>query len=141
MPHPKIGEEKKEYAERHSVRKEFWTQFLDAMNQESTLCHNISPSTDYWIGIALGVSGISVNLVVTGNYARAEIYINRGSKEENKKVFDYLYSTKNEIENKFGGPLVWERMDDRVTSRIKYELSGVDIFNKEDWMKMGRISD
>jgi hypothetical protein len=132
----KIGAEKKEHAQRHSVRREFWTQFLEAMNQKSTLCQNISPSTDSWIGIALGVTGISLNLVATGKYARAEIYINRGEAKENKRVFDHLYSSKEDIEKGFGASLVWERMEDRVTSRVKYELGGVDIFNKEDWPKM-----
>lgn len=135
----KIGAEKKEHAERHLIRKEFWTQFLEAMNHKSTLCQNLSPATDSWIGIALGVSGISVNLVATGNYARAEIYINRGDATENKKVFDYLHGFKNEIETAFGNSLVWERMEDRVTSRIKYELRGVSIFNKADWPRMNEF--
>ena len=106
------------------------------MNQKSTLCQNISPSTDSWIGIALGVTGISVNLVATGNDAHAEIYINRGDKDENKRVFDLLYESKEEIEKNFGSSLVWERMDDRVISRVKCELDGVDIFNHADWPKM-----
>lgn len=135
----KIGTEKKEHAQRHLTRREFWTQFIEAMNRKSTLCQNISPSTDSWIGIALGVTGISVNLVATGNYARAEIYINRGDTTENKKVFDYLYGLKNEIEKAFGASLVWERMEDRVTSRIKYELGEVSIFDKEDWPRMNEF--
>ena len=132
----KLGAEKKEHAQRHTVRKEFWAQFIEAMNQKSTLCQNISPSTDSWISIALGVTGISVNLVATGNYARAEIYINRGDKAENKRVFDLLYQSKDAIETEFGASLAWERMDDRVTSRVKCELDGVDIFNQSDWPKM-----
>jgi hypothetical protein len=132
----KIGAEKKEHAQRNTVRREFWTQFIEAMNQTSALCQNLSPSNDTWIGVALGVTGISVNLTATGNQARAEIYINRGDATENKKVFDYLHSSKDEIEKAFGASLVWERMEDRVTSRVKYVLDGVDIFNKEDWPRM-----
>lgn len=74
----KIGAEKKEYAKRHTVREKFWAQFIEEINKQSNLCQNISPSTDAWIGIALGVSGISLNLVATGNYVRSEIFINRG---------------------------------------------------------------
>lgn len=132
----KIGAEKKEYAQRHTVRKEFWTQFIEAMNQKSSLCQNVSPSTDAWIGIAMGTSGIGLNLVVTKNYARAEIYINKGESQKNKEVFDYFYNFKDQIEKDFGAELVWERMEDRVTSRIKYQLDGVDVFNQEDWSKM-----
>ena len=74
----KIGAEKKEFAQRHTARKQFWTQLINAMNQRNTLCQNVSPGTDAWIGIALGTSGVGLNLVVSKNYARAEIYINRG---------------------------------------------------------------
>jgi len=132
----KIGAEKKEFAQRHVVRKKFWTQFLEQMNKQSTLCQNISPSDDSWIGIGIGKSGIGLNLVVSRAYARTEIYINRGSIEENKDAFDKLAASKAAIERAFGGPLVWERMESKVTSRIKHQLDGVNIFNEEDWSKM-----
>ena len=132
----KIGAEKKEYAQRHTTRKQFWTQLIEAMNQKNSLCQNVSPGTDAWIGIALGTSGVGLNLVVSKNYARAEIYINRGDIQKNKEVFDYFYNLKDQIEKDFGGSLVWERMDDRVTSRIKYQLDGVSVFNEDDWSKM-----
>jgi RNA binding exosome subunit len=132
----KIGAEKKEYAERHIVRKKFWTQFIEAMNKKNNLCQNVSPSTDASIGLALGTSGVGLNLVISKSYARAEIYINRGDIQKNKEVFDYFYNMKDKIEKDFGDTLVWERMDDRVTSRIKYQLDGVSVFNENDWPKM-----
>lgn len=109
------------------------------MNQKSSLCQNIRPGTDAWIAVAIGTSGVSLNLVATHTYARAEIYINRGDQAENKKVFDYFLNMKSEIEKDFGAPLVWERMEDRVTSRIKFQLDGVDIFNQSDWPKMNEF--
>src|SRR5262249_24941648 len=42
----KIGAEKKEFAQRHAVRRKFWEQFIEAMNTRSSLCQNISPSND-----------------------------------------------------------------------------------------------
>jgi predicted Fe-Mo cluster-binding NifX family protein len=135
----RIGAEKKEYAQRHTIRKQFWAQFINEMNKKSVLCQNISPSTDAWIGIALGTSGVSLNLVVSKNYARAEIYINKGDTEKNKQVFDYFYKHKEDLEKSFGDALTWERMDDRVTSRIKYQLDKVSVFNESDWPKMNEF--
>jgi len=77
-----------------------------------------------------------LNLVVTKKYARPEIYINRGDKETNKEIFDYFYKLKAKIEKDFGNKLVWEKMEDNVTSRIKYQLDDVNIFDEEDWPKM-----
>ena len=50
-----------------------------------------------------------------------EIYFNSGDKEQNKKVFDYLYSKRDEIEDEYGKPFIWERLTDKVTCRIKDE--------------------
>ena len=103
----RIGDEKKEYALSHSIRREFWTQFIDEMNKVNTLCQNVSPTISSWIPVALGKSGVSMSLVVTKNYARTEIFINRGDSEENKKIFDYFYNQKEEIEREFGNTLTW----------------------------------
>lgn len=134
-----IGLEKKEYAQRHVFREKFWTQFLAEINKKNSLFANISPSTDNWIGIGMGRGGFNLNLVISKKYARAEIYINRGEMEENKKAFDSLYALKDEIEKEFGGKLTWERMEDNVTSRIKHQLDGVNITNEEDWPKMNEF--
>ena len=131
-----IGSERKEYAQRHVFREKFWNQFLLEVNKKNSLFKNISPSTDSWIGIGVGKGGINLNLVVSKKYARPEIYINRGDKETNKEIFDYFYKLKAKIEKDFGNKLVWEKMEDNVTSRIKYQLDDVNIFDEEDWPKM-----
>jgi preprotein translocase subunit SecE len=124
---------------RHSKRFEFWSQFLKEINKVNHLCANLSPGNDSWIGCALGMSGVGLNLVITQKYARAEVYINRGSSEENKKIFDYFYKLKEEIEKEFGEALVWERKEDKIVSRIKYQLDGVNAFDKEDWGKINKF--
>jgi len=134
-----IGLEKKEYAQRHVFREKFWTQFLTEINKNNSLFADISPSTENWIGIGMGRGGFNLNLVISKKYARAEIYINRGEMEENKKAFDSLYNLKDEIEKEFGGKLTWERMEDNVTSRIKHQLDGVSVINEEDWPKMNEF--
>jgi len=67
------------------------------------------------------------------------ILTRHGETEENKKAFDSFYNLKDEIEKEFGGKLTWERMEDNVTSRIKYQLDGVNITNEEDWPKMNEF--
>jgi len=119
-----------------AVRFEFWSQFIKAANKKTILFNNVSPNEAGWIGAATGVSGVTVNCVVTRSYARVEIYINKGTREENKEVFDYFFAQKESIERAFGGDLVWERKDDKVTSRIKIELTEVSVFENGDWGKM-----
>jgi hypothetical protein len=120
---------------RHIIRMNFWKVLLEKMNIASNLFQNISPSKNNWIGSGSGVRGVPYNFVVSGQYARVELYIDRGNKEENKQVFDYLFGKKNEIEKQFEDVLIWERLDDKRASRIKYETQG-NIFDKEKWTSM-----
>jgi hypothetical protein len=43
---------------------------------------------------------------------------------------------KDSIEANFGNTLEWDRMDDKVTCRIKSELKDVNCFEQDDWDKM-----
>lgn len=123
---------------RHNKREDFWKKFLEEANKKTQLTQNLSPAKESWLPVALGMGGVSLNLVVSGKYARSEIFINRGrgDSEINKKTFDELIAYKQEIENELGEPLVWERMDDKVTSRIKLQKDGLNLYNEEDHSEM-----
>jgi predicted nucleic acid-binding protein len=121
---------------RHTVRIDFWTRLLQEMNEQSDLFKNISPSKDNWIGCGSGHSGLAYNFVITGNYARIELWINRGMQNENKELFDKIYNHKEKIETSFGDQLDWQRLDDGKGSRIAYWLKDVSVFNEEDWPQM-----
>ena len=105
---------------RHERRKAFWAEFIQYCKDNDGLFANNSPVGDSWIGKGIKVPyGISMNAVIGYDFVRVEIYFNSGSKDTNKEVFDYLYSRKSEIEQEYGAPLVWERLTDKVTCRIK----------------------
>ena len=78
-------ESQAEQKTRHIVRKEFWTKLIPIMNATtSNLYQNISPGIYHWIGAGSGVRGVTFNFVITRSYVQAELYIDRGEKEENK---------------------------------------------------------
>ncbi|MHB8963874.1 MAG: DUF4268 domain-containing protein, partial [Saccharofermentanales bacterium] len=121
---------------RYTVRQMFWTRLLEKMNEQSTLFKNISPSKDNWITCGSGHSGIGYGFVITGNFSRVELWINKGPKEENKEIFDRIYTYKDQIEEKFGHELDWQRLDDGKGSRIGFYQKDVSVFNEDDWDKM-----
>lgn len=121
---------------RHLIRLDFWKKYIAESNKKNNLFSNISPSKDNWIGIGIGMSGVNINLVITKTHCRTEIYFNRGNQEENKNLFDFIEKMKTEIETAFGGELIWERMSDKVSCRIKAQLDNVNVFDKDDWDKM-----
>ncbi len=127
--------QRKIYAERHILRKEFWTELLEKAKQKIDLFNNISPSIYSWIGRGAGKSGISYNFLISNKYARCEIYFDAGKDSEslNKQRFEELLRQKEEIERKFGANLNWERLEDRRASRISFSFPEGSLRNKEGW--------
>jgi hypothetical protein len=129
-------ESQAEQKTRHIVRKEFWTKLIPIMNATtSNLYQNISPGIYHWIGAGSGVRGVTFNFVITRSYVQAELYIDRGEKEENKWIFDRLFESKGEIEQRYGGELGWQRLDDKRACRVKAATPG-NVFDKEQWEHM-----
>lgn len=123
-------------ARRHPIRRQFWTEVIKAINATSShLYQNISPSKESWISAASGLRGLGLNFSATKDYGRAELYIDRGDKEENETVFDMLFAQKDQIEAEYDGPLIWERLDAKRACRIKSEREG-NIFEREMWPDM-----
>ena len=132
------GKEKRELAERHYERKNFWTSLLERAKDKTDLFNSISPRFDHWIGVGGGKSGIAFNFTILKNEAGCEIYFDRGKDSDklNKERFDELYKNKTEIEEKFGGKLEWQRLDNRRASRIKISFKESGLLNKERWPEL-----
>ncbi len=133
-----VGDEKKEMAERHKLRLEFWKSLLEKSKLKTNLHGNISPGTANWIGAGSGVRGLGYNYAITYKFGQAELYIDRGKdcEEENKRIFDELNSHRSEIENDFGNKLRWERLDDRRASRISKRIDYAGLGDTDKWSKL-----
>lgn len=132
-----IGKEKEEDAERIIRRREFWKKLLEKAENRLPLYSNVSPSGDHWLSAGSGKSGIHYAFLI---YARGggggmELTISRGkdSQEENKKIFDELFSHKQEIERDFGEQITWKRLDSKISSRleVRYPIGG--LYQREKW--------
>lgn len=118
---------------RHSIRRQYWELTLEVFQKSiCTLYNNISPSKDHWLSAGSGLSGCPYNLIFSQKELRVELWLSKSSTDENKFLFDYLFKMKNEIENTFGSPLEWMRLDDKKACRIQFSHK-VDGYNKEEW--------
>ena len=131
-----VSGERKEMAERHKLRLDFWQTLLEKSKEKTNLHANISPSTAHWIGAGSGIRGLTFNYVTTFKAGQVELYIDRGknSEDENKKIFDTFHSKCLEIEKDFGDKLNWERLDNRRACRIskRFEYAGLGDSDKRD---------
>ncbi len=115
----KVDSQKAENKKRkENDRSIFWKKFIDYNEQNNGKYATSNVTTDNWLGKGgLNMTGVGVNVVISRQECRTEIYINTGSKTENKKIFDFVFKYKDKLEEKMG-PLSWERLDDIVICRI-----------------------
>lgn len=133
-----VGEEKKDLAERHRRRHEFWKSLLEKSKSQTSLHANVSPSIYSYISTGSGTRGLTFNYAITYKYGQVELYIDRGKEgvQENKNIFDHLYASRAEIERDFGDQLSWERLDDRRACRICKRFDYAALNDPDKWAQL-----
>jgi hypothetical protein len=126
-----------ELAEREVLRRRFWTGLLDRAKSKTGLHANRSPSTDSYISAGAGKYGLSYNYTIRKHDASVELYIDRGDGETNKEIFDGLMASREQIEEKFGKPLEWKRLEGKQACRI---MKTIDVGgyrdDEKEWPKI-----
>lgn len=130
-----VGQEKKELAQRHVLRRRFWEQLLEMARARGVMWHSQrSPGKEMWLSAGAGVrAGVSLNyLIWMEKESGVELYIDTGDQVENKKIFDGLNAKRESVERVFGGRLMWDRLDDKRASRVRYVMSDGGLTEGED---------
>jgi hypothetical protein len=113
----------KETAEPLPHRK-FLEQLYAKFEVKRMLSYKLLPSSRDYIGADAGVRGLSFRCVVGQDKSRVELYIARKEAAANERLFDELRSHQAEIEDAFGEPLSWERLDGSKSCRVAYRILG-----------------
>ena len=126
----KINGEQDNLNKSQSERLEFWNRFNEILIDRGKPFNVRKATTDHWYDVALGTSEahVSINLVNKESVVCIDLYIN-----DNKELFDSLYSKKNIIENDLGFKLIWDRLDNGKASRIKYNIKGLNYDNHSNY--------
>ena len=136
-------ESKKEAdANRFEIRKRFWTfalPIIQTRHADRGTFTNCSPGTSNSVFGSFGIGGFYVCCVANRDCARVDFYLCKSDAGQNKAAYDLLYSHKNEIEEKLGTPLIWDRADKYKTSWVSHHLQDVSILKEEDWPRMSKF--
>lgn len=119
----------KEYS---AIHYDFWEQLLEIAKARSNLYENISPTTRDAIRVK-SIRGLKFHHVINRFTSRVELYIERADKLTNKKIFDELFKSRNEIDTAFGQPLSWERLDLGKASRIGFYFESGYKNDESEW--------
>ena len=105
---------------------EFWRPLLKELNDRGEANIKVFEKTDsYYDGPGSGFGGISRRMRFTReNEARVEIWIRSPDKDWNKRVFDLLKESRENIEADLGAKLVWERDDHNIRSCLGVSRGG-----------------
>jgi len=121
---------------RHDLRRSFWTRTLEELRRRGIARYeNISPSKDHWLASASGMSGCPYNLIFLKSAARVEISLQRSEASENKWIYDRLERKKQEIEDRFGAELKWQRLTDKKMCRVSF-AHPFDGYSEDNWPAM-----
>ena len=112
-----IGETKKEFNERDSLRFRFFTQLIERAQQKTPCFQNVSPSTtaNNMIQAGAGQTGVRFAYLIQKHTSDVELRINN-----NEELFNTLLEKQGEIEQAFGQPLEWQQ---RKTARNLCRIS------------------
>lgn len=110
-------------------RGEAYRRFFQALIDELRVKHSFTSAKvgqpQNWYTFASGSSGVTYGASFAADKrVRVELYIDRGSTNENKAIFDRLLEIRPQIEGDFGAALTWERLDGRRASRIATYFPG-----------------
>lgn len=106
-----------------SERLIFWERFNEIVAEQGKPFNTRKVTTDHYYNIAVGSkeANICIDLVNKDGIIVVELYINNS-----KDLFDQLYTYKADIEEELGINLIWDRLDKKKASRIKYYIPGLD---------------
>jgi Domain of unknown function (DUF4268) len=103
-------------------RQAFWQGLLErATELGSPYLSGRVATTSQWLTLALtvGIPGCRFGYQIwADNRTSLWLEIRLNTQEENKKLFDHIFSHKEAIERDCGSPLTWDRRPDKFTSVI-----------------------
>lgn len=108
----------KEDSPRYEFRRRFWEDLFQYLaNNGHPWAKGRTTTKDSWISSSVGRSGVGANVsMAQGSRIRVEIYC---SNDPDKRLFQRLFTHKDEIEARFSGEEVsWEPLEGASASRV-----------------------
>lgn len=118
------------------IRKEFWTQLLSKSKTKTNLFSNKTASNRNFLVTGAGKIGYSYNYIIMAENARVELYIDGRDAAWNKSAFDSLLKHKTKIEDAFGASLLWERLEDKRASVIRFSMDQFGLQDNDKWPEL-----
>ena len=133
----KSNAEDRDLKKREQERLFFWKEFNQVLIARGKPFNVRKATTDHWYDVAIGTSEahIAIDLVNKDGRIFVGIYIS-----DNKELYDSLYAQKDEIEEEMGCSLIWDRLDNKKASRIKYSIPGLNFDDHSNYSELINVA-
>ena len=112
-------------SERQERYREFFQSLVDTLRDEHRFTSSRNARPQSWFAFSSGSRGVQYSATfMRGGRARVEVYIDRGDRDQTKRLFDSLGQRKESIETELNEPLEWDRLEARRASRISVVRNG-----------------
>lgn len=111
---------------------------IPKVNQKCDILKSKTPNYSSDIGTTYVKSGVYLNFVITRKESRVDIYIGTGSKEENEKIYDAVYSKKEKIEAGYPHKIRWQRLENKNACRIA-DIVDMSFYDNDIWEELSDI--
>jgi len=109
-------------AERQDARISFWTELLSVLNAQSSIFRSISARNGPYLSVQNGP--FSFQIWVKTDACRVQLRIDTGDQVENEGIFEALEEQRPIIEERFGEPLTWDKMENYRSCVVSHEVAG-----------------
>lgn len=111
------------------LQQKFW-EFLNELDERGAL-GNRKARPRHWHDVSIGTSKAHISLTInkTNETVGCELYIPH---DDDKKIFDRLFSQQSDIDGLINLPLEWMRLDDKRATRIRTSLPA-NIADETKW--------
>ena len=136
MPNDWARQPRRAASESGTLYLEYWVALRDAWHAAGEKARFPKPRPRQLLPVPIGRSGF--RLAAVANKTERALRVERYVRQKNmpaKQAFDALLDQGAAIEDDYGGPLDWQRLPDRVASRIAVHLPHADIAEREDWSR------
>ena len=96
----------------------FWGMFADAMRDKGQTWTSAESSRRLWMAFPTGTTLAKYAVALTQKYAKVEIYLSKGSHEENIQRLEKLRHYQARLEQAVGTPMSWEPLPHAKASRV-----------------------
>jgi hypothetical protein len=112
-------------SERGEAYRRYFQVLIDELREQHRFTGARTAQPQNWYSFPSGFQGLSYSTsFAKKGRVRAELYIDHGDADQDRALFDSLLLHKAAIEEQFGEPLKWERIDDSRASRIAVYRDG-----------------